>query len=426
MLTLNTNHLLTKFDFKPYKNEVKRIHTMINDKSGPGGEFLGWVNWPKDYDKTDYKNIKKWAKYVRENYEVLVCAGIGGSYLGIRAAIEAIKGLMSKDGFEVIYLGQTLSSDYTYQVLEYLKTKKFAINAISKQGTTTESAIAFRLLLHLAKEKYGEENLDKAVFITTDKKEGLLKDIAIQKKYPLFDLPTDIGGRYSVFTAVGLFPLACAGLDIDKLMEGAATAMKDLNNGDIFSNKAYQYAAIRDYFYRNGKKVEMFVTYEPQYLQLGEWLKQLFGESEGKEGLGLLPVLATFSTDLHSIGQFIQEGSKILFETIIYARKSTYEIPLPHDDEDLDELNYLEGKKLSFVNEQALLGTLKAHTKDGGVPNIIIELDKMDEYNLGYLYYFYMKVCAMSAYLLGVNPFDQPGVDVYKKNMFHLLGKKGY
>ncbi len=426
MFVVNTNNILEKVDFKTYSAEVKKINNMINDRSGLGGDYLGWTTWPKDYDKKEFAEMKKWANYVRENFEVLVVAGIGGSYLGTRAAIEAIKGLKSDDKLEIIFMGQTLSPNYVAQVLRYLKNKKFAINVISKSGTTTETAIAFRLLEKMAENKYGAKEAKNAIFVTTDKEKGALKKMATKKGYVTFTLPGDIGGRYSVLTAVGLFPIACANIDIDQMMSGAYDAMMELNNGDIMTNQCYQYAVLRDYFYRHGKKAEMFVTYELQYQQLGEWLKQLFGESEGKEGLGLLPDSATFSTDLHSLGQFIQEGSKILFETIIFPKTPTYDVEIPYDEENLDGLNYLAGKTLSYVNEKAYLGTLEAHTTDGKVPNIVIELGKLNAYTLGYLFYFFMRACAMSAYLLHINPFNQPGVEIYKKNMFHLLGKEGY
>lgn len=426
MFLVNTNHTLTQINWQSYRNDVKAINTMINDASGPGGDFLGWRDYPKTYDKKEFAKIKRWANYVRTNFEVLVVAGIGGSYLGARAAIEAINGLRNNDSIEIIFMGQTLSPNYIYQTLEYLKNKKFAVNVISKSGTTTETSISFRLLKQMLEEKLGKEEASKAIFATTDAKNGLLRELANKEKYVTFNLPANIGGRFSVLTAVGLFPLACAGIDISKLMEGAYDAMKEYDNGDIMTNQCYQYAVIRDHFYRTGKKVEMFVTYEPQFRELGEWLKQLFGESEGKEELGLLPDSAVFSTDLHSLGQFIQEGSKILFETIIYPRIPNNDVEIPKDDEDLDGLNYIAGKKLSFVNEKAFLGTLEAHTADGKVPNIIIEMDEMNAYNLGHLFYFFMRACAMSAYLLHINPFNQPGVEIYKKNMFHLLGKKGY
>ncbi len=426
MIKLNCENLIEEIDFKSYEDRVKKINKMIEDKSGPGNDFLGWLNYPETYDKEEVKTILKCAKYVQDNYDVLLVCGIGGSYLGARAAIEAINGLHPNKKVEIIFLGQTFSSDYIHETLEYIKDKKFAINVISKSGTTTETAISFRLAKQLLEAKVGKEEAKKAIFATTDKEKGALKELSNKEGYQTFILPSDIGGRYSVFTAVGLFPLAIAGIDINALLLGAKEAMNELKNDNLDENPAYKYAIIRDYFYNHNKTVEMFVTYEPRLVQLGEWFKQLFGESEGKEGKGLLPDSATFSTDLHSLGQFIQEGHKTLFETILFINKSNNKVIVPHDEDNLDGLNYLENKDLDFVNKQAFLGTLKAHTHDGKVPNVILELDNLNAKSLGYLFYFFMKSCAMSAYLLNVNPFNQPGVEIYKKNMFHLLGKKGY
>jgi len=426
MVKVNTENLLTKIDYESYQDKVNKINKMIDEKTGPGSDFLGWLNYPDTFDKEEFRRIKNAAKYIQDNYEVLVVCGIGGSYLGARAGIEALKGLRNKNKVEIIFLGQTFSSDYIYETLEYIKDKNFAINVISKSGTTTETAISFRLLKELLEKKVGKDKARKAIFATTDASKGALKELSTIEGYETFTLPGDIGGRYSVFSAVGLLPLAVAGVNIDKLMEGAKEAMNELKNPSLNANEAYKYAVTRDYLYRKGKGVEMFVTYEPRLVQLGEWFKQLFGESEGKEGKGLLPDSATFSTDLHSLGQFVQDGSKLLFETILYIEHANKEVIIPEDKADLDGLNYLKGKSLSFVNKQAFLGTLKAHTETGGVPNIILEVDKLDDKAMGYLFYFFMKTCAMSAYLLGINPFNQPGVEVYKKNMFHLLGKKGY
>ena len=409
-----------------YQEDVTRINKMIDDKSGPGNDYLGWVDWPVNYDKEEVERIKKCAKYVRANFEVLVVCGIGGSYLGARAALEALKGLKYKDSLEIIFMGQTFSPNYVAQVLEYLKDKKFAINVISKSGTTTETSISFRLLKDLLEKQVGKEKAQKAIYAVTDKEKGALKTLCNQEGYETFVLPNDIGGRYSVLTAVGLFPLACAGIDIDEMLLGAKEAREAYDNDDLENNICYQYAVSRDYMYRHGKEVEMYVTYEPSMSQLSEWLKQLFGESEGKEKKGLLPGSVTFSTDLHSLGQFLQDGSPILFETIINVLTPNQDVIIPHDDQDLDGLNYLEGKDLNFVNQKAFLGTLKAHSDDADVPCSIIYLDQMNERTLGHLFYFFMRACAMSAYLLGINPFNQPGVEIYKKNMFHLLGKKGY
>ena len=426
MIKLDLTNTIENISLENYKERVKVVHKMINEKTGAGNDFLGWTTWPTDYDKEEFLRIKEAAKEIRENYDVLVVAGIGGSYLGARCAIEALRGLYSDDKLEIVYLGNTLSATYVAQVLKYLENKRFAINVISKSGTTTETSVAFRLLKELLIKKVGKEAANKAIYATTDKARGALKTEANVEGYKTFVIPDDIGGRYSVITAVGLLPIAAAGLDIDALMSGCLAAQKDFDNDNLDNNICYQYAIARNYFYTHGKAVELFVTYEPQLTQIGEWLKQLFGESEGKEKKGLLPDSVTFSTDLHSLGQFIQEGTPLLFETIVRVENSTLDVIVPHDDENLDGLNFLEGKKLSFVNEKAYEGTLRAHVDDGKVPNIVISVNEMNEYNLGYLFYFFMRACAMSAYLMDINPFNQPGVEVYKKNMFHLLGKPGY
>ena len=426
MIKLNLENTNCEIDFASYADKVAEINKMINEKTGKGNDFLGWTTWPKDYDKAELDRIIKSAKFVRENFDVLVVCGIGGSYLGARAAIEAINGLFPSDKLEIIYLGQTFSSTYIAQVLAYLKTKKFAINVISKSGTTTETSISFRLLKELLEAKVGKEEARKAIFATTDKEKGALKTLCDKEGYETFVLPGDIGGRYSVLTAVGTFPIACAGIDVKKLLKGAEKAMNELNNEDIHTNPCYQYAVTRDYMYRHKKQVEMFVTYEPSLTMIGEWLKQLFGESEGKQHRGLLPTSVTFSTDLHSLGQFIQDGTPLLFETTVFVKKPALDVKVPADKENLDGLNYLKGKKLSFVNEKAFEGTLNAHASEGKVPNVVIELEKLTSESLGYLFYFFMRACAMSAYLLKVNPFNQEGVEIYKKRMFHLLGKPGY
>lgn len=426
MVKVNDERILSKIDYQKYQKRVDEIAKMIDEESGPGNDYLGWSKYPDKYDKDELRRIQNAAKYIRENYEVLVVCGIGGSYLGARAAIEALKGLHPIDDVEIIFLGQTFSSDYIHETLKYLEHKKFAINVISKSGTTTETAISFRLVKELLEKKIGKEAAKHAIFVTTDSEKGALRELSTKEGYETFNLPGNIGGRYSVFTAVGLLPLAAAGIDIEALMAGAKKAMEDTKHHSLEVNPAYKYAVIRDYFYRNNKSVELFVTYEPRLNQLGEWFKQLFGESEGKEEKGLLPDSATFSTDLHSLGQFIQDGSKVLFETILFVKKPIHDVIIPEDKDNLDGLNYLAGKSLGFVNEKAFLGTLDAHTQVGKVPNVILEVEKLDAYEMGYLFYFFMKTCAMSAYMLDVNPFNQPGVEVYKKNMFHLLGKKGY
>jgi len=426
MLKIDLSNLVTPVNFNDYQERVRKIDKSIKSKSGAGSDFLGWVDLPLTYDAKEYEDIEKCAREVRENYEVLVVCGIGGSYLGARAAIEALRGIKSDDPLEIIFLGQTFSSDYTHQILKYLETKRFAINVISKSGTTTETSIAFRLLRNLLEKKVGKEKARAAIFATTDKEKGALKTLSKNEGYRTFVLPSDVGGRFSVLTAVGLFPIACAGIDIRAMMLGAQEAHTLYSDPDLYSNACYQYAAARDFLYRRNKKVELFVVYEPHLLQLGEWLKQLFGESEGKNHLGLFPASVSFSTDLHSLGQFVQDGSPILYETIINVKRPQKEVLIPADSDDLDGLNYLAGKSLSFVNEKAFLGTLEAHVKTGKVDNVIISISELNAQSLGHLFYFFERACALSAYLLRVNPFNQPGVEIYKTNMFHLLGKKGY
>ena len=424
-MRLQLNNQINEEIIKSYQEDVNRINKMINEKTGPGNDYLGWADWPVNYDKEELERMIKDAQYVRDHFDILVVCGIGGSYLGARAALEALNGLKSDDKLEIIFMGQTFSPNYVSQVMEYLKGKRFAINVISKSGTTTETSISFRLLKELLEKQVGKEGAKKAIYATTDKEKGALKTLCNQEGYATYVLPGDIGGRYSVLTAVGLFPLAAAGIDVKAMLEGAQEARKAYDSTDINTNLCYQYAVTRDYMLRHGKPVEMYVTYEPQMSQISEWLKQLFGESEGKEHKGLYPSSATVSTDLHSLGQYVQDGTPLLFETIINVMEPKQDVVIPHDQDDLDGLNYLEGKNLAFVNQKAFEGTLQAH-EDGGVPCNVFYIDKLDEYNLGYLLYLFMRACAMSAYMLGINPFNQPGVEVYKKNMFHLLGKKGY
>ena len=426
MIKLDVSNVINENEIAKYQQSVSKINKMIDEKTGLGNDYIGWADWPINYDKEELNRLLKDAKYVRDNFEVLVVCGIGGSYLGAKCAIDALKGIKSDDKLEIIFMGQTFSPNYTAQVLKYLENKKFAINVISKSGTTTETSIAFRLLKELLERKVGKEEAKKAIFAVTDKEKGALKTLCNIEGYATYVLPSDIGGRYSVLTPVGLFPLAASGADVVAMLKGAAKAREEFDNDDLKNNLCYRYAVSRDYMLKSGKAVEMFVTYEPQMSQLSEWLKQLFGESEGKEKKGLLPGSVTFSTDLHSLGQFIQDGSPILFETVINVLNPKDDVVIPHDEADLDGLNYLEGKNLAYVNQMAFLGTLKAHQEEGHVPCNVITITKMDEETLGYLFYFFMRACAMSAYLLEINPFNQPGVEIYKKNMFHLLGKKGY
>ena len=426
MIKLRLNKEINEDIIAKYQKDVERINKMIDEKTGPGNDYLGWVDWPVDYDKEELERIIKDAQYVRDNFDILVVCGIGGSYLGAKCALDALKGLKSPDKLEIIFMGQTFSPNYVSQVMEYLKGKNFAINVISKSGTTTETSISFRLLKDLLEKQVGKEKARKAIFATTDKEKGALKTLCNQEGYATYVLPSNIGGRYSVLTAVGLFPLAAAGIDVKAMLLGAQEARKAYDNTDLKNNLCYRYAVTRDYMYRHNRPVEMFVTYEPQMSQISEWLKQLFGESEGKEKKGLFPSSATFSTDLHSLGQYVQDGTPLLFETILNVVNPEGDIVIPHDDQDLDGLNYLEGKNLAFVNQKAFEGTLKAHEEDGGVPCNVITIERLDAKTLGHLFYFFMRACAMSAYLLDINPFNQPGVEIYKKNMFHLLGKRGY
>lgn len=403
-------------------DDITKIHEMIHNKTGKGNDFLGWVDQPAKINEDELKQIKEAAKTIKEQSEVLVVVGIGGSYLGAKAALEFLKDPFDKDGLEVVFAGHHISGSYINSLVNYLNDKDFSINVISKSGTTTEPAIAFRILKELLYEKYGEKEGDKRIYVTTDKDKGALKILANEKGYPTFVVPDDIGGRYSVLSAVGLLPMAAANIDIYQVLAGAKKAYDDLLE---VNNEAYKYAKLRYNFYKSGTLVEMLVNYEPSLIYLSEWWKQLFGESEGKNQKGLFVSSASFSTDLHSLGQMIQDGPRIMFETVVKIKEMKTDYTIPNLEVDLDGLNYLQGKTLSSVNEKAFLGTLLAHN-DGGVGNIIIELNKQDEYHFGYLVYFFFKACAMSAYLLDVNPFDQPGVESYKENMFALLGKSGF
>lgn len=425
MIKLDLTNAKLEGDILSYSDTVKELHDMIHQKTGKGNDFLGWLDWPINYDKDEVQRIKAKSQEIIEKVDVLLVCGIGGSYLGARAAIEAINGLYPTNKVEIIYVGNTFSSNYISQVVKYIEDKEFAINCISKSGTTTETSIAFRIFKELAEKRYGKEEARKRIIATTDKEKGALKTLANNEGYETYTIPDDIGGRYSVLTAVGLFPIAVAGIDIEKMLEGAAKARADFDNNDLATNDCYKYGVARQMLNKAGYPAEMFVTYELQYAMLAEWWKQLFGESEGKENKGILPTSATFSTDLHSLGQFIQEGSKVVYETVLQVEKPIADVTIPSDEDNLDNLNYLAGKTVDFVNKKAAEGTIDAHANTGNVPNIVITLDKMDAYSFGYLVYFFEKACALSVYLLGVNPFNQPGVEVYKKNMFKLLGKPG-
>ena len=397
---------------------------------GPGSDFLGWLDLPVNYDRDEFDRIQKAAKKIQSDSDVLVVIGIGGSYLGARAAIEFCKGQMyngiREAGIpEIYFAGNNISSSYLNDIIHIIGDRDFSVNIISKSGTTTEPAIAFRVFKKMLEEKYGKEGAKDRIYATTDKARGALKNLANVEGYETFVVPDDVGGRFSVLTAVGLLPIAAAGIDIEAMMKGAAEAREACKEGCIDCNPSMKYAALRNILYRKGKGTEILVNYEPALTMMGEWFKQLFAESEGKDQKGIFPTAANFSTDLHSIGQFIQDGTRNLFETVIWVKEPRTEAFIEEAAEDIDGLNYLAGKSVQFVNSKAYQGTLMAHM-DGGTPNIIIEIDQADAYHFGYLCYFFEKACGLSGYLLGVNPFDQPGVEAYKKNMFALLGKPGY
>lgn len=411
---------------------VKAAHTALHNKTGAGSDFLGWVDLPENYDREEFDRIKKAAEKIKSDTDVLLVVGIGGSYLGARAAIEALNhtfyNVLSKEGRktpQVIFVGHNISSTYVRDLLDLIEGKDVSINVISKSGTTTEPAIAFRVFRDYLEKKYGVEEARKRIYATTDKARGALKTLATEEGYESFVVPDDVGGRFSVLTAVGLLPIAVSGLNIDEMMKGAQDARNDFSSEDLNTNAAYQYAAVRNALYNKGKTIELMVNYEPALHFVSEWWKQLFGESEGKDQKGIFPAAVDFSTDLHSMGQYVQDGRRDLFETIVNVEKVEKEIVIEEASSDLDGLNYLAGKTMDFVNKKAFEGTLLAHT-DGGVPNLILTIPELNEYHFGYMVYFFEKACAISGYLLGVNPFDQPGVEAYKANMFALLGKPGF
>ncbi len=414
------------------KEYVRAAHDMLHNKTGAGNDFLGWVNLPTDYDKEEFARIKKAAEKIRNDSDILIVIGIGGSYLGARAAIEMLSNSFynvidkeKRNGPVILYAGNSISSTYMADLIEAVDGKDFSVNVISKSGTTTEPAIAFRIFRELLEKKYGKEEARGRIYATTDAKRGALKSLADKEGYESFVISDDVGGRYSVLTAVGLLPIAAAGIDIDAMMQGAKDAQDLYANPDLSENECYQYAVCRNALLRKGKSVEMMVNFEPALHYFAEWWKQLFGESEGKDGKGIFPAAADFSTDLHSMGQYIQEGQRILFETAILVEEPTKDIVIEEDAENIDGLNFLSGKTMDFVNKKAADGVCLAHT-DGGVPNLVVTVPKLDAYNFGMLVYFFEKACGISGYLLGVNPFNQPGVEAYKKNMFALLGKPGY
>lgn len=430
-LKLNTNYLesfVNKDELTGMKAQVETAAKTLHDKTGLGKDFLGWVELPTNYDKEEFARIKAAAKKIQNNSDILIVIGIGGSYLGARAAIEFLKSPfynnMKKNTPDIYYVGNNINPTYLNEILAICDGKDISVNVISKSGTTTEPALAFRVFKKLVEDKYGKEEAKNHIFATTDKAKGTLKELSNTEGYETFVVPDDVGGRFSVLTAVGLLPIAVAGCDIDKLMEGARQAQVDYT-ADFEQNDCYQYAALRNIFYRKGKSVEMLVSYDPSFAMMSEWYKQLFGESEGKDNKGIFPASVVFSTDLHSMGQYVQEGSRIMFETVVDIKNPKQDFYLEKDEANLDGLNFLCGQNMSIVNRKAFEGTILAHT-EGGVPNMILELDDTSEFSLGYLIYFFEKACAISGYVLGVNPFNQPGVESYKSNMFALLGKPGY
>ena len=405
---------------------------VLVERSGAGNDFLGWIDLPVDYDKEEFARIKAAAEKIQSDSEVLIVIGIGGSYLGARAAIEFLRhsfyNSVSKEirkTPEIYYAGNSISSAYLTDLLQVVGDRDFSVNIISKSGTTTEPAIAFRIFKELLEKKYGKEGAAKRIYATTDKARGALKNLADEEGYETFVVPDDVGGRYSVLTAVGLLPIAVSGADIDKLMEGAASAREQALNSEFAQNPALQYAAIRNILHRKGKSVEVLANYEPALHYVSEWWKQLYGESEGKDQKGIFPASVDLTTDLHSMGQFIQDGSRIMYETVMCVENSRSEVVLQEEPVDLDGLNYLAGKTVDFVNKSAMNGTILAHT-DGNVPTLLVTIPAQDEYSLGQLFYFFEFACGVSGYISGVNPFNQPGVESYKRNMFALLGKPGF
>ena len=419
-------------DIMKYTNRVEEIHIEMHKKARCKKEFLGWLNWPSKFDREEFEKIKKAAKKIRKNSEVLVVIGIGGSYLGARAVIEALTHTfynllpnIERKSPQVLFVGNNLNPNYLNDLIELIGNRDLSVNVISKSGTTTEPAIAFRIFRELLENKYGIKEARERIYVTTDKKEGALKKIAQEEKYTTFVIPDNIGGRYSVLTPVGLLPIATAGINIEKLLEGARFAQEKYLDKNLKYNDCYKYAVIRNILYKNKKNIEILVSYEPKLHYLIEWWKQLFAESEGKENKGIYTAGAEFTTDLHSLGQYIQEGRRNLFETTISIKESNTDFQIPNDEDNLDQLNYLVGKGLDYVNKKAMEGTIKAHV-EGNVPNILITMQELNEETIGQLIYFFEIACAVSGKILGVNPFNQPGVEKYKTNMFKLLEKPGY
>ncbi len=419
-------------EMKQIKLHTELANEILMSKTGAGNDYLGWISLPEDYDKEEFARIKKAAEKIKNDSEVLVVIGIGGSYLGAKAAIEFLSHTFynslpkeKRSTPEIYFAGTNMSSVYLQHLIDVIGDRDFSVNVISKSGTTTEPAIAFRVFKKMLEEKYGKEEAGKRIYATTDKEKGALKTLSSTEGYETFVVPDNVGGRFSVLTAVGLLPIAAAGIDIDELMRGARDAMVDFSGSKLEENQALQYAAVRNILHRKGKELEVMVNYEPRVHYFAEWWKQLFGESEGKDGKGLYPSSADFSADLHSLGQYIQEGRRLFFETVISIGKPELEYVIEEDNDNLDGLNFIAGKTLDYVNKKATDGVILAHI-DGGVPNLSVNIPEATPYHLGYAFYFFEKACGISGYLLGVNPFDQPGVEAYKKNMFALLGKPGY
>lgn len=423
------NDFIEEKELLPIQEKIVEVHHQLHNKAGAGNDYLGWLDLPKTYDKEEFARIKQAAKEIQATSDILLVIGVGGSYLGARAAIEMLTHTFQhelspnkRNVPKVLFVGHHLNSTYMHDLMDVLGENDFSINVISKSGTTTETAIAFRLFKAFIEKKYGKKEAQKRIYVTTDKEKGALKQLSLKENYESFVIPDDIGGRYSVLTAVGLLPIAVSGINIDRMLQGAQAAMDELIDPSVMNNASYRYAATRHLLHKQGKLIELLISYKPQFQYFLEWWKQLFGESEGKDGKGIFPASAIFSTDLHSIGQYIQDGKRHLFQTIIRVQTPKKQLVIEQDKDNLDGLNYLAGLSVHEINEKACEGALIAH-KDGGVPNIVLDLEKVDAFTFGYLVYFFEKACAMSGYLLGVNPFDQPGVEAYKKNMFHLLGK---
>lgn len=415
------------------KEQVSAAHKMLHQKSGAGSDYTGWVDLPVNYDEAELARVRKCAEKIRRDSDLLIVVGIGGSYLGARAAIDMLtpnfhnlKGIRDKKGTAVLFAGNSISGNYLADLMDLVESNNYnvSVNVISKSGTTTEPAIAFRILKEFMEQKYGKQEAAGRIYATTDKARGALRKMAEQEGYETFVIPDDVGGRYSVLTPVGLLPIAAAGIDIGKILEGARDAFYRYQEDDLEKNDCYRYAAVRNALSRKGKMIEIMVNYEPQLHYFTEWWKQLYGESEGKDQKGIFPAGADFSTDLHSMGQYIQDGMRVLFETVLEVGKARRSLQVKPDPENLDGLNYLAGMELDYINKQAMLGTIMAHN-DGGVPNLVLRVPELNEYCFGALVYFFEKACGISGYLLGVNPFNQPGVEAYKKNMFRLLGKPG-